>query len=91
MSESHSAVSVYADDTTIITHCNSNIINAVFKILDAFAMVSGLKVNKEKTQVMPIGINNLNCQDIDNLCTTRIENILSAPTSTQLWITLNAV
>ena len=48
VSESHTSVSMYADDTTIITYHNSSIIKTVFKTLVAFAMVSGLKVNKEK-------------------------------------------
>ena len=46
------AVSQYADDTTIICHKNKNGVLEIFNILDQFGMISGLSVNKGKTQVM---------------------------------------
>ena len=70
ISQSHSAVSMYADDTTIITDRGQNVINSLFTILDNFSVVSGLKVNKEKTQVMPIGSNITQCYGIENTCDT---------------------
>ena len=44
-SKRHSSVSMYADDTTIITERNINSIIAVFKVLEDIAIVCGLKGN----------------------------------------------
>ena len=52
-----SAISQYADDTTIITYKNKKSIEVVFRILGEFEKISGLKVNKGKTQILPIGVN----------------------------------
>ena len=70
ISQAHSAVSMYADDMTVITYRGQNVINSVFNILDDFSVVSGLRVNKDKTQVMPIGTNIMQCYGIDNICHT---------------------
>jgi len=59
-----SCISQYADDTTIITVRNKNVLKTIFDILDDFSIISGLKVNIDKTQVMPIGINLSNISDM---------------------------
>ena len=51
----------FADDTTAILS-DLNSATALFKILDDFEKVSGLKLNVAKTEAMWIGSNN-NCQD----------------------------
>jgi len=57
-------ISQYADDTTILTIRNKKVLICIFDILESFSIVSGLKVNIDKTQVMPIGKNILNIAEI---------------------------
>lgn len=46
----------YADDTGLILDGSDGSLNETLKELDAFAAVSGLKINYEKTQVIWIGL-----------------------------------
>jgi len=55
ISEYSSSISQYADDTTIITFRNNNILRNTFRILRDFNIISGLKVNEKKTQIMEMG------------------------------------
>ena len=57
ITEDSTAISLYADDTTIITYRNKDTITKIFKALDEYAIISGLKVNKAKTQIMCTGTN----------------------------------
>ena len=63
------SVSQYADDTTIICHKNKKSVLELFNILDSFGKISGLMVNKSKTQVMMIGPKYYDTSSIDDLCT----------------------
>jgi len=70
----YSNVSQYADDTTVITLRKGSILKSLFNILDDYSKISGLKVNIEKTQVMPIGFNLNNITELsgyaicDSMC-----------------------
>jgi len=57
ISNKYSNISQYADDTSIITIRSKEVLNKIFEILNVFETISGLKVNVNKTQVMPIGAN----------------------------------
>ncbi|CAI5972029.1 unnamed protein product [Closterium sp. NIES-65] len=46
----------YADDTTLVLRGREQVISAG-KLLDEFAEISGLKVNRRKTTLMPLGKN----------------------------------
>ena len=48
-------ISLYADDTTLFLKANEENIRICMRILKEFELVSGLKVNKEKTKVVKIG------------------------------------
>jgi len=61
---SGSCISQYADDTTIITVRNKKALTCIFDTLESFSIISGLKVNIDKTQVMPIGENLTNLTEI---------------------------
>ncbi len=45
----------YADDTTLLMYADANSLNASIKLFTNFRMISGLKFNTEKTEVMRIG------------------------------------
>ncbi len=45
----------YTDDTTLLMYAESNSLNASIKLFTNFWMISGLKINSEKTEVMRIG------------------------------------
>jgi len=75
-----SCISQYADDTTIITLRSNKVIKCVFNILEEFSMVSGLKVNINKTQVMPIG------KDVSNI--SEIKEFSICDSMTVLGITV---
>jgi hypothetical protein len=47
-----------ADDNTTLMELTETNIATLRKILDDFGNISGLRCNYEKTQIMPIGINN---------------------------------
>lgn len=49
----HSNSGLYANDTTIITHGSVEIINNIISTLKDFSHISGLKVDVEKTEIMP--------------------------------------
>ena len=59
-------LSTYADDTTLFTQYNEHSIKSCMETLTEFELVSGLKVNKEKTKVIQLGANRDNRM---NLCT----------------------
>ena len=59
-------LSTYADDTTLFTRYNENSIRSCMKTLLEFELISGLKVNQEKTKVIQLGANRDNRM---NLCT----------------------
>ena len=65
---SSTAVSQYADDTTIITHRSKVILLEVFDILNEFAEISGLQVNKSKTQILLIGPDHRQRCSINDVC-----------------------
>ena len=50
-------VSQYADDTTLILNGSLSSVERSFSLLDAFALMSGLKVNYAKTRALWIGKN----------------------------------
>ena len=50
-------VSQYADDTTLILNGSLSSVERSFSLLDAFALMSGLKVNYTKTEALWIGTN----------------------------------
>jgi len=52
---SMSAVSLFADDTTLYIKNDGTSLNEVFKVLKRFEEISGLKVNLDKTQILKIG------------------------------------
>ncbi len=45
----------YADDTTLLMYADANSLNASINLFTNFRMISGLKINTEKTEVMRIG------------------------------------
>ncbi len=45
----------YADDTTLLMYAEANSINASITLFTNFRLISGLKINTEKTEVMRIG------------------------------------
>jgi len=67
--ENASVISQYADDTNIMTFRDVAILQEIFKCMDMFEVVSGLKINKSKTQVMLTGPNLSENYGIDNFCT----------------------
>jgi len=68
ISNSSSCISQYADDTNIITHRSRNTLDEIFNTMDKFAVVSGLKVNVKKTQVLFTGPNPDKSYDIEDVC-----------------------
>ena len=48
-------ISLYTDDTTLITKANESSIRNCMLALKEFEKVSGLRINKEKTKVAKIG------------------------------------
>jgi len=48
-------MSLYADDTTVILKPDINEIRKLFYILDKFRDISGLTVNRDKTQLLRLG------------------------------------
>ena len=57
-------MSQYADDTVLFLNGKMKPMQASFRILDQFAIMSGLKVNVEKTNAIWIG----SMKDCENLC-----------------------
>ena len=55
-------LSVFADDMTCVLKDKSSYTN-LFRILNSFGECSGLKVNDEKTEIMPLGDNILQEKD----------------------------
>ncbi len=45
----------YADDTTLLMYDDANSLNTSIKLFTNFRMISGFKINTEKTEVMRIG------------------------------------
>ena len=48
-------VSQFADDTTFGTTLDSNSIKEIFREISKFTSVSGLKINRDKTEILPLG------------------------------------
>ena len=69
ITEESTAISLYADDTTIITFRSKDTINKIFEALEDYAIISGLKVNKAKTQIMCTGSNLDNNIALRDICT----------------------
>ena len=51
-------IKMLADDTTLISECMQDIKQAIHDF-DCFSKISGLKLNLEKTEIIPIGTNSL--------------------------------
>jgi len=68
ITDKSSAISQYADDTNIITYRSRYVLDEIFHTMDMFAIVSGLKVNVKKTQVLFTGPNHYNTYDIESIC-----------------------
>ena len=62
-------LSQYADDTTLFTRYNEQSIRNCMKTLLEFELISGLRVNKEKTKVVQLGVKRDNrkklCTDLN--------------------------
>jgi hypothetical protein len=56
----------YADDLTVIFNMSRECVHNILKILESFALVSGLSVNTDKTQLMVVG--NDNWAEGDRVC-----------------------
>ena len=54
----------YADDTFIATHNIDDSVQEIFKLINEFSIISGLTLNKDKTEVLHIG-NKPCCKFID--------------------------
>ena len=52
MLDTKSKISEYADDTTLILDGSESSFSRSLSILDSFALISGLKVNYEKTEAL---------------------------------------
>ena len=55
-------LSLFADDITCVIKDKTSYTN-LFRILNSFGACSGLKVNDEKTEIMPLGDNILQEKD----------------------------
>lgn len=64
--EKYSIVFQHADDTTC-TVSNRESIETVLDIFDEFGKASGSKINRAKTEIMPIGSGKVNCFILDRL------------------------
>jgi len=53
-------ISQFADDTTFFLKNSSKSVNELFRTLSRFTLVSGLKLNQDKTEVLPLGNVNIN-------------------------------
>jgi exonuclease III len=62
---SYTKISQFADDTVFYLQNNPKEISEVFKTLEMFSLVSGLRINKEKTEILPLGPTNLNKIDTE--------------------------
>lgn len=49
-------ISLYADDMTLLLNPSPGNIENCFEIIDEFSQISGLKLNKKKTEKLPLGI-----------------------------------
>jgi len=65
----------FADDTTAITLFNFQCLSSIKKILDDFAIISGLKCNIEKTSLLQIGSASLATEEILALGFTIVDSI----------------
>jgi exonuclease III len=57
---SFTKISQFADDTVFYLQNNPNEVKEVFKTLEVFSILSGLKINKEKTEILPLGPTSFN-------------------------------
>jgi exonuclease III/nitrogen regulatory protein PII-like uncharacterized protein len=58
-------ISQFADDTCLYIRNDPACITEIFNMLDKFSLLSGLKVNKEKTEILPLGTTSLEDMDIN--------------------------
>ena len=80
-------VGAYADDVTIIMPRSERSMKEVVSTLDKFELIAGLKVNKDKTQVLRIGkgatSDKILCEDLGLKWVTRLKvlgvNLSAAP------------
>ena len=68
-------MSLFADDMTCILKDKTSYTN-LFRILNSFGECSGLKVNDEKTEIMPLGDNILQEKDFPTHSICEIIKIL---------------
>ena len=68
-------LSLFADDMTCILKDKTSYTN-LFRILNSFGECSGLKVNDEKTEIMPLGDNILQEKDFPTHSICEIIKIL---------------
>jgi DNA-binding transcriptional regulator YhcF (GntR family) len=52
-------ISQFADDTTFYIKASQKNIDEIFKSLEEFSKITGLKINKEKTEILPLGTANI--------------------------------
>ncbi len=55
--ENEIKISQYADDTTLILDGSERSLSEALKVLDSFSKISGLRLNKKKTEALWIGSN----------------------------------
>jgi hypothetical protein len=60
-------ISQYADDTSLSLIGGAVTIRRVLELFSRFEIVSGLKVNREKTQIMPLGNHYLDKAEIEHM------------------------
>ena len=68
VSKHSTVISQYADDTNIVTYRSNTILANLMDILYNFSIISGLKVNQGKTQIMNIGCNLNRFYGMDDTC-----------------------
>jgi hypothetical protein len=69
-------LSQFADDTTFFLEPDMNSINTLFNTLNDFAKTTGLKINKEKTEILLLG--NTSPTDLDREMRTYIRDSIKA-------------
>jgi nitrogen regulatory protein PII-like uncharacterized protein len=85
-------ISQFADDTCVYLKNDPACIIEIFNILDTFSILSGLKVNKDKTEILPLG--NSSTENLDQTTKKFIRNSIKLlgihlSTSKELTMKLN--
>jgi hypothetical protein len=52
-------ISQFADDTSFAVHCNKQALDTLFKYLEVYGRITGLKINIEKTEILLLGKTNI--------------------------------